>query len=251
MSKTRKSRILLAGLILSGLAACEGNDGTGTAKAEGGYATGKVVDTQGNPIAGAKILLDGTVFYNSYIRGSTGEDGTYRIKAQPGAWRAYASFKKTYNGKTYSLDLHPDTIDSFDDTGAVRNFVWKLEGREPENEYNYYGGLVTVFQDTNFHDDMEDVELTLTPSGPLIDGSEGKTLVLRQGDHYWVQYGYLQDIPIGRYMVTAILKNKDGPRPLRIQNWHTNGDFKSELQLDFIPEPSGSTDASVSIVIGY
>ncbi|MGY1426587.1 carboxypeptidase-like regulatory domain-containing protein [Lysobacter sp. A289] len=245
------ARTLLAGLILSGLAACGGNDGTGTAKAEGGYATGKVVDTQGKPIAGARILLDNTVFYASYIKGSTKEDGTYRIKAQPGAWRAYASFKKTYNGKTYSLDLHPDTIDSFDDTGAVRNFVWKLEGREPENEYNYYGGLVTVFQDTDFYDDMEDVELTLTPSGPLIDGSEGKTLVLRQGDHYWVQFGYLQDIPIGRYTVTAILKNKDGPRPLRIQDWHTDGDFESELQLDFIPKSGGSTGASVSIVIGY
>ncbi|MGY0799656.1 carboxypeptidase-like regulatory domain-containing protein [Lysobacter sp. A286] len=245
------ARILLAGLILSGLAACGGNDGTGTAKAEDGYATGKVVDAQGKPIAGARILLDNTVFYASYIKGSTKEDGTYRIKAQPGAWRAYASFKKTYNGKTYSLDLHPDTIDSFDDTGAVRNFVWKLEGREPENEYNYYGGLVTVFQDTDFYDDMEDVELTLTPSGPLIDGSEGKTLVLQQGDHYWVQFGYLQDIPIGRYTVTAILKGEDGPRPLRIQDWHTDGDFKSELQLDFIPEPSGSTKSSVSIVVGY
>ncbi len=247
----KPTTVLLAALVSLGLSACELRAGNATPKAEAGYATGVVLDTQGKPIAGAKILLDNSVFYNSYIHGSTQEDGTYRIKAQPGAWRAYASFKKTYNGKTYSLDLHPDTIDSFDDTGAVRNFVWKLEGREPENEYNYYGGLVTIFQDTDFHDDMEDVELTLTPSGPLIDGSEGKTLVLRQGGHYWVQFGYLQDIPIGRYTVTAILKGEDGPRPLRIQDWHTDGDFKSELQLDFIPEPSGSTKSSVSIVIGH
>src|SRR3546814_11979338 len=81
----------------------------------------------------------------------------------------------------------------------------------------FRSGLVTVFQDTDFHDDMEDVELTLTPSGPLIDGSQGKTLVLRQGDHYWVQYGYLEDIPIGRYTVTEILKKEAGPRPPRIQ----------------------------------
>src|SRR3546814_2929132 len=140
------------------------------------------------------------------------------------------------NGQTYRLDLHPDNSDSFSDDGAVRNFTWKLEGRAPLNEYRYYGGLVTVFQDTDFHDDMEDVELTLTPSGPLIDGSQGKTLVLRQGDHYWVQYGYLEDIPIGRYTVTAILKNEAGPRPLRIQDWHTENEFKPELQIDFIPE---------------
>src|SRR3546814_11710318 len=77
---------------------------------------------------------------------------------------------------------------------------------------------------------MEDVELTLTPSGPLIDGSEGKTLVLRQGDHYWVQFGYLEDIPIGRYTVTAILKNKDGPRPLRIQDWLKDEERKSAVE---------------------
>src|SRR3546814_4585858 len=78
---------------------------------------------------------------------------------------AYSSFKKPYNGQTYSLDLHPDNSDSFSDDGAVRNFTWTLEGRAPLNEYRYYGGLVTVFQDTDFHDDMEDVELTLTPRG--------------------------------------------------------------------------------------
>src|SRR3546814_18808349 len=98
---------------------------------------------------------------------------------------------------------------------------------------------------------MEDVELTLTPSGPLIDGSEGKTLVLRQGDHYWVQFGYLEDIPIGRYTVTAILKNEAGPRPLRIQDWHTEDAFKPELQIHFIPASNGRTGASASIVVGY
>lgn len=251
MTKTRTSIALLAALMLPMLSACEGSGAADTAREESGYATGKVVDTQGNPIAGAKILLDNTVFYASYINGSTGEDGTYRIKAQPGAWRAYASFKKDYNGKTYSLDLHPDTIDSFDDTGAVRNFTWKLEGRKPENDYGYYGGLVKVFTDTGFYEDMEDVELTLTPSGPLVDGSQGKTLVLRQGGHYWVQYGYLEDVPIGRYTVTAILKNEEGPRPLRIQDWHTEDEFKPELQFDFIPESNGSTGASASIVVGY
>ena len=251
MTNTKTSVAFLAALLLPLLAACEGNGDSAVVRTEGGYATGKVVDTRGNPIPGARILLDNTVFYASYINGSTKEDGTYRIKAQPGAWRAYASFKKTYNGNTYSLQLHPDTIDSFDDTGAVRNFTWKLEGREPENEYGYYGGLVKVFTDHGFYEDMDDVELTLTPRGPLIDGSVGKTLVLRQGDHYWVQYGYLQDIPIGRYTVTATLKNEDGARPLRIQDEHAEGDFASELQFDFIPEPGGSPGATASIAIGH
>src|SRR3546814_20583649 len=109
MKNMKTSMLLLAALALPMLSACEGSGGTDAAKAEGGYATGKVVDTQGNPIAGAKILLDGTVFHNSYIHGSTGQDGTYRIKAQHGAWMAYPPFKTPYNGQTYTMDLPPDT----------------------------------------------------------------------------------------------------------------------------------------------
>src|SRR4051794_8694195 len=112
---------LLAVLVSLALSACELHAGNATPKAETGYVTGTVLDFQGKPIAGARILLDNSVFYNSYIHGSTREDGSYRIKAQPGAWRAEASIKKEYNGKTHTLELHPDNLDSFDDEGAVRN----------------------------------------------------------------------------------------------------------------------------------
>src|SRR3546814_19356485 len=76
--------------------------------------------------------------------------------------------------------------------------------------------------------------LTLTPSGPLIDGSQGKTLRLRLGDHYWVDRYQVEDIPIGRYTVEATLKSEQGDRRLRIQNWPAKGEFKPEFQLDFI-----------------
>jgi hypothetical protein len=241
---------LLAVLISLGLSACEIRADSGKPKADTGYATGTVRDAQGKPIAGAKILLDNSVFYNAYIHGSTGEDGTYRIKAQPGAWRAEASIKKEYNGKTYTLEMHPDNIDSFDDEGAVRNFTWKLEGRSQENEYRFYGGFIQLSTDYGFSGDLDNVELSLTPSGPLIDGSQGKTLQLRLGDHYWVDRYQVEDVPIGRYMVEATLKNDQGSRPLRIQDWHTKGEFKSQFQLDFIPNAGSGRDNSASIVIG-
>lgn len=248
---SRIATCMLAGLATAALAACNADGKAPAMQAETGYATGMVVDTRGNPVPGARILLDNTVYYASYIKGSTGKDGGYRIKVQPGAWQAYASFKQEYHGRTYSLRLHPENVDSFDESGAVRNFTWKLEGREPENHYGYYGGLVKVFTDHGFYEDMNEVELTLAPVGPLIDGSEGKTLVLRHGDNYWVQYGHLEDIPIGRYKVTATLKGEEGPRQLRIQDWHSEGGFHPELVFDFRPEESGSTGASASIVVGY
>ena len=248
MKKT--TTVLLAALVSLGLSACELRAGNATPKAEEGYATGVVLDTQGKPIARAKILLDNSVFYNSYIHGSTKEDGSYRIKAQPGAWSAEATIKKEYNGKTYTLEMHPDNTDSFDDEGAVRNFVWKLEGRTPDNEYGFYGGFIQLSTDLDFEGDLDDVELTLTPSGPLIDGSPGKTLQLRPNDHYWIDRYQVEDIPIGRYMVEATLKNDQGNRPLRIQDWHARGEFKSRFQLDFIPKPGSGRDNAASIVIG-
>lgn len=249
MTKSNTAPFLLAALALVALSACEA-DRVDASRPAGGYATGTVVDTRGNPIAGAKILLDNTVFYASYINGSTADDGTYRLKVQPGAWRAYASIKKDFNGRTYLLDLHPDSIDSFDDTGAVRNFVWKLEGRKPDNDWGYYGGLVKVFNETGFYE-MEDVEITLAPDGPLIDGSTGRTLVLRSGDNYWRQLAYLEDIPIGRYAVTAALVDGDARRLLKLRDGDAEGNPAAELQLDFTPDTSGSPGATASIAIGY
>lgn len=239
----------LATLAALAFSACGGHPAD-PPEAETGYATGRVFDTRGEPIAGAKILLDNTVFYASHINGSTGQDGSYRLKVQPGTWKAYASISRQYNGRTYALELHPDTTDSFDHTGAVRNFTWKLEGRTPDNDWGYYGGLVKVFTDYGFHADLADIELTLTPTGPLIDGSRGSPLVLRQGDRYWTQPGYLEDIPIGRYAVSAVLKGEDGERRLRIREDGTEGGFQAELPIDFIPDPGGTPGATASIVLG-
>lgn len=250
MIEMRKSLALLAALMLPGLPACSGHGASDGAEAEHGYATGKVVDARGAPVAGAKILLDNSVFYASYIRGSSGEDGRYRIRVQPGAWTAHASLQREYNGKTYTLELHPDQVDSFDETGAVRNFSWKLEGRTPGDPYGYYGGFIQLSPDIGFDGDLDDVELTLVPSGPLIDGSEGKTLRLRRGDHYWVDRHQVEDVPIGRYLVTAQLRDGQATRPLRIQDWQARDPFATRFQLDFRPDSAGGTRNSASIVIG-
>src|SRR5690606_27509745 len=73
MNKTTPPLLIVACLALAGLTACDRSDAAAGAasapavKAERGYATGKAVNTRGEPIAGAKILLDNAVFYASYI----------------------------------------------------------------------------------------------------------------------------------------------------------------------------------------
>ena len=246
MHQTTPSMFLLTCLALSALPGCDGSVAAATPPAERGYATGKVIDSRGSPVSGARILLDNTMFYASYLHGSTAQDGTYRIKMQPGAWKAQASLKTTYNGRSYTLPLHPDNAEAFDD---VRDFSWKLEGRVPDSDYAYYGGFIQLTDDFDFND-MADVELTLTPSGPLIDGSEGRTLRLRPGDHYWVGRYQVEDIPIGRYLVRATLVGAGGPRPLHIQDWYARGNPATEFQLDFLADPGHGPKNSASLVIG-
>lgn len=248
------SRMVLV-VLLAGLAACDVAGGADAgavapaATAVPGYATGRVLDTRGQPVAGAKILLENTVFHSSSVSGSTGPDGRYRLKVHPGAWQAWATLTTDYHGKTYRLDLHPENPDSMDEEGGVRDFTWKLQGRDPRHDYRHYGGRVTVFGDYHFQD-MADVELTLEPDGPLIDGSEGRTLVIRPGDHHWNQLDHLRDIPIGRYVMTARLLQDGGARPLRIRDRNGKQDASERYLLEFEPESGSSSGAVAAIVIG-
>lgn len=219
--------------------------------AEKGYATGKVVDGTGTAIDGAKVVLDNTVFYASYIHGSTNEEGIYKIAVQQGSWQTFAYIDKIYNGQTYTMELFPDKIDSFTEEGGVRNFIWKLEGRMPWEAESYCGGTVELTQDFGFYEDEKDIELTLTPSGPLIDGTTGRTLTLRYGEEKWKHRSNLEDIPIGRYKVTAKLKKNGTSVPLKIDDWYNRDGLESDFRLDFIPKPNHGINNSASIVIGY
>lgn len=245
----KKWKTILVGLLLTVLYACA-KDSEGQQGAEDGYATGKVVNSQGKPIAGAKILLDNTMYYASYIHGTTQADGRYKIKVKDGVWRTFAYVESSYNGKTYRMELYPDKTDSFSEEGAERNFTWKLEGRMPWEAESYYGGSITLSTDFDFEDDIEDVELHFKPLGILIDGSTGSDFILQFGHQKWTNRYELMDIPIGRYSVKAVLKGSGQPRPLRIQDWYTRGSYQSEFQLDFIPKSAQGVDNSASIVIG-
>jgi hypothetical protein len=81
------------------------------------------------------------------------------------------------------LDLHPDNSDHFgSDAGAIRNFDWRLTGlipgRETATNYasSYYGAALSVGSgDLNSSLDVQFVQVTFVPQGPLVDGSAGAT----------------------------------------------------------------------------
>ncbi|WP_409340640.1 stalk domain-containing protein [Paenibacillus sp. MBLB4367] len=159
---------------------------------------GYVRDAQGRPAPGVTVFADNTLLYDSNVLGVTDENGYYRLELPHIAtsWRMGADATDTVNGKSFTFHLAADVDQPFGgSTGAIRDFTWTKAG-----------GQIYVYPYFTFDDGlpdfyMSDLELTLTPIGKLLDGSEGKTIVKRGGS---IQGGAgVDNIPIGKYKATA------------------------------------------------
>ncbi|MEU8192316.1 carboxypeptidase-like regulatory domain-containing protein [Microbispora amethystogenes] len=206
---------------------------------EPGVLKGRVVDAQGRPIEGAEIVADNQLLYNSNAVARTAGDGLYRVDTDVRAtFHASGTVVRRYNGQDYTLSLAPDDDAPFaGPSGAIRNFTWKLTGKKPD-DLGFYGSKVLFRLDLNdqintgaFLDD-EKVRLTLTPEGPLIDGSEG-TRIVRQATRNGDGSG-LEDIPVGRYRIAADYEG----RPLRVKLLD-GGDYAEEVVAEFAPLMTG------------
>lgn len=203
----------------------------GKSDKSGGQLTGKVTDTQGKPIAGAEIIADNTVIYNSNVLGNSNNDGNFSLKLFGNfTWMAHAQISKTYNNKKYTFRLHPDNAEAFTSGGAVRNFSWKLRGPSYEGTNMFYGSMIQLQNVIGDYTLAEEVDFTLTPVGTLVDGSTGQTITMRGGEPRTDAYYKLMDIPLGRYKLTA----KHEGRVLQLMNYITN-QTGTELTLDFEP----------------
>ena len=212
----------------------EDDDGGPSADPEAYLASGSAVDTQGNPLANVAIFADNQFVDGSTLTTKTGTDGRYRIELPQTAttWHMTATHEVEYHGRTYSFPLHPDDDSAFaGNTGGVRNFSWKLKGKRPDD--GFYGAFVVGYTDLEEYSiDIREVELTLVPDGPLVDGSTGETITGKfksTGDGDAVQ-----DIPLGRYTITA--KEGDKPLMLRIRN---EASYATSVTSDF-DAPYGS-----------
>jgi hypothetical protein len=112
----------------------------------------------------------------------------------------FAGYGLSYRGKMYALPLHPvdGQLDSISTDGEIENLVLLTYGPtsaakaddNPEYTGAYYGGGFTFGYSTREADDTlaprrwlvldSVVEITLTPDGPLLDGSKGRVLVIRK-----------------------------------------------------------------------
>ena len=228
---------LLAGVLL----------GAGPAK-EPGVMKGRVTDSAGNPLAGAQVVADNTLLYNSNAIAVSDAKGYYRVDVSrpAGTWNATAQLKRQVGGKPFTFDLHPDNSQVFAGTdGAVRNFTWKLRGKRPDG--GNYGSPVLVYGDlgNSFWLDTTKVELTLEPLGPLADGSPGQTIVAKivqtpDGDA-------VPDVPLARYAISGrYLDPERGALPLQIRKRNTES-YATRAELDFEAQMAGVNRIEVDV----
>lgn len=202
-------------------------------QAEPNVAKGRVTNSAGEPIAGAVVDLKNTLFYGSSVEVKTKKDGTYRAELARGTWHVTAHVNVTYNKQKYRIDLCPDSDDDFANTdGVVRGFTLKLTG-EKENGLGTYGFPVIVYNVPGDYSFQEtDVELTLTPDGPLVDGSKGQVIT---GKCVHTPDGTaIKDVPMGRYKVKArVVEKGKSAEPMRVRVRNKDQEFVDEVTADF------------------
>lgn len=196
--------------------ACSQTGSTPTIPVQPASVTGVALDTQGRPIAGAKVWTE-PALTTGLVEVSTDSSGIYSVTDLPDVpYYAKAWTEVDFGGERFCMRLgmpSPSDYNSFSPAaGVVRNFQWQLSGViEDLRDYDgYFGGEIRLF----IEGDMKggDVELTFTPTGPLIDGSTGQT-VTKMIDV--TQDLMVYDIPVGNYSVTSVLLENGTRTPLK------------------------------------
>ncbi|HYE56819.1 MAG TPA: carboxypeptidase-like regulatory domain-containing protein [Chitinophagaceae bacterium] len=197
------------------VAGCSKDNAPGAGGA-GGTVKGRVTDAKGNGMANVKVVIENTVLYATYVYATTDANGYYKATVPPGSWHALVTIQRTFLDKPYNFDLCPDVDDFFAGSeGAVRNFTWKLSGARPSG--GFYGSNVAVYSEPGSSFGMDEVELTLTPDGPLVDGSMGTPITKKLTDIGGGEDG-IRDVPVGMYSITARNTITGVPLQIRLRN---------------------------------
>jgi Carboxypeptidase regulatory-like domain len=199
-----------------------------------GTVSGRALDTKGKPIANAKIWVKPVVTTGLY---STRTDANGRYLATglpPVGYRVLGWFEREYQGQRYCLRLgHPNATDYTPlnpANGATRDLVWRIQGRiedtEPYSDTGYFGGSISIMSENYIPARNTTLEFTLVPTKPLIDGSSGKTLIRKPNSE-----GYILDVPVGVYKVTATMIENGSKKPVRLGN--TTQTLGNQATLEF------------------
>jgi hypothetical protein len=212
--------------------------------AEAGVVQGVVRDAAGEPLAGVKITVENTVFHASYVYGESDAAGRYRVEVPSGSWKVHAQLTRDYHAQELLFDLAPDSAPVFAGTaGAIVDFTWRLSGpRGAHAGEGHYGARLSLYRgDFEEWFELHDLEVTLSPDGPLPDGSAGQTIVASPAENS----DLVDDVPVGRYTV-SVRHRTGGPRPVRVRN---RGEYGARATVMFAPPFPGSSRYGVELEV--
>jgi len=208
---------------------------------------GMAKDAAGKPLEGTRIIIESSIAggIKTSVTARTDAEGIYEIALPQGVCQVVMSgYTVRYNGRSYALPLHPvdgecEYFNAKD--GHVEHFVLRTYGvadaanaeRAPIYGSYYYGGHMRVLWFAHDIPQGGTVEVTLAPQGPLLDGTSGRTLIFRIPNNNHGGDIALNDIPIGRYTMTARLLEGGEAQPVRAKQTSGDNDFADSLQIDF------------------
>lgn len=217
-----------------------------------------------------------------------GTGGRYEVALPAGAYRASGWTTVGYQGRTYNFELEGTSEPAKFDydalaleklrNGIVRDFKAGMTDKKKDADEAYemgyytafYGGLIKVDSSQteyqigggaqippSLHDSYpreSKIEITLTPQGPMVDGTAGTVAVrtVKLGDNgTW--FSAVRAVYPGVYAATARLVTPDGQAvPLRISLtagqtvFHPGTyeqmvvDWHNSVTVDFLPNDLGS-----------
>jgi hypothetical protein len=209
-----------------------------------------VRDEQGDPVRGARISIAGYTgkpsglswadFFREVVSDA---NGAYRLSVPAGLYGASGESDVAFDGKTYkALYLYPadgNCEQQMSSSGIVKDFVLRLTGfmqcfagADPKNAGFYSGAAIALMHESpqSLPGDAK-LTFTLTPTGPLADGSTGRVLrfirtVAALDNHFGPleTTRTLHDIPLGRYRLTGSATLANGSRQaIRFGPWEKIG----------------------------
>jgi hypothetical protein len=195
-----------------------------------GTVRGVALDGSGKPLANVEVAVHSSIGggVRTTHKARTNAQGVYQVLVPAGiAEVVQADYKTTYNGDKHTLNLRPADGDwtQFNAAkGHVEHLILRTSGES--------GGTVLL------RDNVEGmVEVTLKPVGKLLDGSSGRTFVVRF-DSTGESDAYLNGIPLGRYQLSARLLEDGEDLPLRAAFFFGSDDErepKSSVTFGFKP----------------
>jgi hypothetical protein len=203
-----------------------------------GCLRGYVKNAAGKPLAGAKIMVTSSAVggFGTSASAETNEQGYYEVKVPYGVARVWcAGYAVTYHGVRIANSLKAadgKLADFVSREGAVENFVFLPYGIVDEASVSdnpvfaggYFGASFILgywlyesgYPTKGGIEQGATVEVTLTPQGPLIDGSTGRPITIRKkldvGGYFQVN-----NVPVGRYTIAAKLLHKGKWEVLRLE----------------------------------